>query len=219
MLRAIASRSSLGVRGMCTMPQEAPIQMYGIAGRYANALYSAAAKKKALLDVEADLDLFKATVGTSATLHNFIVDPSISRNAKVAGIKELMTSAKASAVTTNAMMALAEGGRMGEVFKVIDMYTELITAAKGDVKAIVTSAAKLSPEELKGLDGQIEAMVGKKANVSIETRVDPSLIKGMKIEVGDKFIDLSVATQLKKLHSFLGVGLGAPPAPPGFPTF
>ena len=44
---------------------------------------------------------------------------------------------------------------------------------------------------------------GADSKMTIETRIDPSLINGMTIEVGDKYLDLSVSTQLKKLHQLL----------------
>merc|ERR1740115_619667 len=57
------------------LPKVAPIKMYGIAGRYTNALYAAAANKSELLLVEADLKLFKETMATSAALRNFFYRP------------------------------------------------------------------------------------------------------------------------------------------------
>jgi F-type H+-transporting ATPase subunit O len=185
---------------------EPPITMYGIAGRYANALYASAAKKSQLLDVEADLELFKTTVGTSPVLRNFVIDPSISRSSKAAGIATLMDSAKAAETTKNALVALAEGGRMGEVFKVMDMYKDLLTAAKGEVKAVITSATELPAADLKKIVDQLkEIQAG--GTIQVTTLVDPGLINGITIELGDKFIDLSTATQLKKLQALLVDGI------------
>ena len=50
---------------------------------------------------------------------------------------------------------------------------------------------------------RVAAWQGAGAKMTIETRIDPSLINGMTIEVGDKYLDLSVSTQLKKLHQLL----------------
>lgn len=130
-------------RGLSTLPEVAPVTMFGTSGRYANALYAAAAKNKALLDVQTDLSLLKDTLSTSPALLNFCTDPSLGRDAKAKGIMEVLTAAKANDTTKKAMAALAEGGRLGDVVKVIDMYSELITAAKGEVKAVITSAEPL----------------------------------------------------------------------------
>lgn len=185
-----------------------PVVMFGVAGRYANALYAAAAKKSELLAVEADLKLFKETVDSSAVLRNFVIDPSISRTQKVAGISSIMDAAKASGSTKNVMCALAEGGRMGDVFKVMDMYGDLLTAAKGEVKAVVTSAKPLPPAELSQITEGLTKLLGPgQKSFTLTTKVDPALINGITIEFGDKFMDLSVAAQLKKLQALLFDGI------------
>ena len=43
--------------------------------------------------------------------------------------------------------------------------------------------------------------------ISLSTKVDPSLVSGITVEIGDKFLDYSVATQLKKLQSLLKDGI------------
>ena len=151
-LAAGAARGSLRRMSTAALPKEAPVQMYGVAGRYTNALYAAAASKDELLTVEKDLKLFKETMASSAALRNFVIDPSISRTEKVAGVASLCTESGACESTKNALSALAEGGRMTEVTKVIDMYSELLAAAKGELTAVITSA-----EPLKA--GQAEEVV------------------------------------------------------------
>ena len=151
-LAAGAARGSLRRMSTAALPKEAPVQMYGVAGRYTNALYAAAASKDELLTVEKDLKLFKETMASSAALRNFVIDPSISRTEKVAGVTSLCTESGACESTKNALSALAEGGRMTEVTKVIDMYSELLAAAKGELTAVITSA-----EPLKA--GQAEEVV------------------------------------------------------------
>ena len=141
------------------LPMEPPIKMYGISGRYANALYAAAAKKSELLQVESDLKLFKETTSSSPALKNFVIDPSISRSAKVAGVMSLCAESGAGDSTKNALGALAEGGRMGDVFKVIDMYSELLTAAKGEISAVITSAKPLDKAQEDQIMAALKKMV------------------------------------------------------------
>ena len=152
------------VRHMCTMglPDKAPIMCFGTSGRYANALYAAAAKQQQLMAVADDLSLLKQTLSTSPTLHNFVTDPSISRDAKAKGMMTLLTSAEASDTTKKAMATLAEGGRMGDVYKVIDLYESLITAAKGEVNAVITSAAPLPADEMTAITKQLDTFLVRK---------------------------------------------------------
>jgi len=154
-----AARGSLRRMSTAALPKEAPVQMYGVAGRYTNALYAAAASKDELLTVEKDLKLFKETMASSAALRNFVIDPSISRTEKVAGVTSLCTESGACESTKNALSALAEGGRMTEVTKVIDMYSELLAAAKGELTAVITSAEPLKAGQAEEVMTALNRMV------------------------------------------------------------
>ena len=158
-LAAGAARGSLRRMSTAALPKEAPVQMYGVAGRYTNALYAAAASKDELLTVEKDLKLFKETMASSAALRNFVIDPSISRTEKVAGVTSLCTESGACESTKNALSALAEGGRMTEVTKVIDMYSELLAAAKGELTAVITSAEPLKAGQAEEVMTALNRMV------------------------------------------------------------
>ena len=159
-------------RGLCAEAAavKAPITMFGTAGRYANALYAAAAKKNALSPVLDDLTLLKETIKASPALANFCSDPSLGRADKAKGIIEVLTSAKANDVSKNAMATLAEGGRLGDVVKVIDMYTELIVAGKGEVEAVVTSAEPLPPAELEAITKQLHSFLVRAPRCRAERR-------------------------------------------------
>merc|ERR1712046_426940 len=100
--------------------------------------------------------------------------------------------------------AMAEGGRMGDVFKVMDLYGELVTAAKGEVTAVITSAKPLKDSEVKQItDSLAQFLEGNQKKMITSVKVEPALINGITIELGDKFLDMSVATQLKKLQALL----------------
>jgi len=203
-LRRGTARPMRRLLSTAEMPMDPPIAMFGIAGRYANALYAAAAKKSELFDVQADLKLFKGAMDTSPALRGFVIDPSVSRSKKAAGVATIMDAANASASTKNAMAALAEGGRMGDVFKVMDLYDDLLTAAKGEVKAVVTSAKSLPDSEVAEIKEGLKKLLGPgQKSFTLATKVDPALISGITIEFGDKFMDLSVASQLKKLQALM----------------
>jgi len=203
MLRAL-SRRSMSTEAAAT----APLVMFGTAGRYANAIYAASAKKGEIDQVSADLALFKETMQTSPVLNNFCIDPSMGRDEKAKGVISLLTSAKACDTTKNSLASLAEGGRLGDVVKVIDMFESIVTAGKGDVKAVITSAEALPAAELAEITKQLTGLLepGQK-NLSVETKVDPGLVAGITVEMGDKYIDYSVATQLKKLMTLLKDGM------------
>jgi len=184
------------------------VTMFGTAGRYANALYASAAKEKVLLDVEADLSLLKETMSASPTLTAFVTDPSQAREKKAKGIVDVLTAAKATDVTKKALATMAEGGRLYMLPQLIDMYSDLIVAAKGEVKAVITSAEPLPKAELDQITKQLYSFLDEgQSKIDLTTKVDPGLVSGITVEIGDKYLDYSVATQLKKLQQLLKDGM------------
>merc|ERR1712226_708684 len=63
-----------------------PVAVYGVEGRYATALYSAASKQKALDAVEKDLNAFSAQIQKDKKLQDFLHDPSVNKALKAEGM-------------------------------------------------------------------------------------------------------------------------------------
>lgn len=208
MLRMSASRLLAGGRSLSSaaLPAEAPIALFGVAGRYATALYTAAAKKGELESVETDLKLISDAMAASKPFKAYVGDPGVPRGAKASKMVDILTAANASSTTKNAMATLAESGRMGEVQKIIGMYGDLMNAAKGEVTAVITAPHQLSVAEEADVKAKLATFLEPgQTKVKVEVKVNPGLIQGITIEIGDKFIDYSVATQLKKIVTLLGI--------------
>nr|MBA2373173.1 ATP synthase F1 subunit delta [Chloroflexota bacterium] len=67
-----------------------------------------------------------------------------------------------------------------------------------------TSASPLSPDEVRALQGRLETMTG--GRVELDTQVDPSLLGGLVVRVGDRMIDGSVRGRLERLRNRLVSG-------------
>jgi len=178
--------------------------MYGLAGRYATGLYLAAAKKGSLLNVESDFSALSQSMEDSPALRSFVSDPSHARPLKSKAMVEILASIGACETTKNAFATMADNGRLGETMKVMSMFSEMMAAAKGEVSVVITSAENLTEDSLKQIKEQITSDYlepGEKTKVSV--KVNPKLLKGYTVEIGDKFVDCSVVTQLKKLQKLL----------------
>lgn len=68
-----------------------PVQVFGLEGRYASALYSAASKNKTLDAVEKELVQFQKSVKADPKLKEFLINPTLKRNLKVDALKHLGT--------------------------------------------------------------------------------------------------------------------------------
>ena len=72
-----------------------------------------------------------------------------------------------------------------------------MSAHKGQVHAKVTSAKPLDGSQLKELTAVLQTFIKQNHKMELETQVNPDLVGGMVIELGDRYIDLSLATKLK----------------------
>jgi len=206
MLRQASALSRSGARALstATMPATPPIALFGSAGRYASALYTAAYKKGELLKVETDLQTMSGLMASSDAIKGFMENPAIPRSKKMEGVTSMLAAADACDSTKNVFSTLAENARLPETMKVISMFDSLMTAARGEVTAKVVVTAEPSAKELAEIKSTVKSYLSEgQKDAEITISVNPGLIQGMTIEIGDKFIDMSVATQLKKLQTLL----------------
>lgn len=75
-------------------------------------------------------------------------------------------------------------------------------AKRGELDAVVTSATELSKAQMKKVTDVLKQQAGGKA-VSITTKVDQSILGGLTLQIGDKFLDLSVKSKIDKLTTTL----------------
>ncbi|KAJ3041132.1 ATP synthase F0 subcomplex subunit OSCP atp5 [Rhizophlyctis rosea] len=184
---------------------QVPIQLHGIDGRYATALFTAASKKKALDAVEGDLTRVKGLLQKDAALRSFLETPLADRNAKLEGVKSLISQAKLSELTQNFLNVLADNGRLDQTSKIITAYEQLLTAARGEVAVTVTSAKELDAKLSRQLRDILQRsnLVEKNGKLIITNKVDPQILGGLVIDLGDRTIDLSVSSKITKLNRIL----------------
>lgn len=111
-------------------------------GRYASALYTAAAKSNELAKVESDLGKIQAVIAKSPLVKAFLSDPTLGREKKRALVGQLLggsQQAYAPAIV-NLFGVMAENGRLGLSAKVIAAFEEIMRAHRGEVSVLITSA-------------------------------------------------------------------------------
>jgi len=180
-----------------------PIQIFGIDGRYATALYSAASKEKQLEAVEKDLKDFGAMIKKKGTFFDFLLDPSLKRLDKKDLLVSTLAKTKASKLTGNLLGLLAENGRLGKLDGVVNGYATLMSAHRGEVICEVVTAKPLDGPLQQELDAALKSFLKPGQSILLTTRVDPALVGGMVISIADKFVDMSTATKIKKYTALI----------------
>ena len=199
-LRNTTKLQSTPLRSLATTASEhqPPISLHGIHARYANATYVAASKAKLLDKVEAELAGIKMTASKSPAFATFLENPLISRDDKEKSVNDML-SGKVSNVTFNLMMTLAGNAKLGETSKIVDTYVQLMKAKRGEVEATIISADPLTKAQLDTVASAMKSQVEKGKKVVLSTEVDPSILGGLQVQIGDQFLDLSVGSKIDSI--------------------
>jgi len=181
----------------------APVAVYGIEGRYATALYSAAHKQKALDAVEKDLVAFSDVLKKDSRLAEFLYDPSVQKSIKNDGIIGVADKMKLNPLSKNLLLAVAENNRYSFLPAISSAFSTIMAAHRGEVVCEVTTAKALDAGMAKEVEGALAGFLKKGEKALITYKVDASIIGGMVVSIGDKFCDMSMATKLNKYSELL----------------
>merc|ERR1712184_33943 len=193
-MSSVRQFSSSAVKAALVKP---PIQVFGTEGRYATALYSAASKKSQLEKVEKELSSLQAELKKNAALMEYLIDPTQNKAEKKAAVAQLMKQKKVSELVVNLFGALAENGRINKTAGVLSAFEKIMSAHRGEVQANVVTAKELSAADMKELKATLQGFLAKGETLQLTTEVDPAIIGGMKITIGDRFVDMSMASKIK----------------------
>jgi F-type H+-transporting ATPase subunit delta len=172
--------------------------MAGLAERYAAALYELADESKALDRVADDLRQLAKLLEESADLLRLIRSPVLGRQEQGRAMKAILDKAGVDALTAKFIGLVAQNRRLFALPAMIKAYLATLAHRRGEIAAEVTSARALSPAQADAVMAALRQAVGSK--VSVETRVDPTLLGGMVVRVGSRMVDSSLRTKLQKLE-------------------
>lgn len=166
-----------------------------IARPYATAIFRLARDNKALPRWSDMLQLLAAIAG-DAQVRSLIDDPKLNA-AELEKLFLRITDGKLDEHAVNLVKLLNEYGRLGVLPEIATAFEALKTQHEGTLEAEITAADKLDDTQLALVVKQLEARFGKRINA--EVKLDPALIGGIKIVVGDTVIDSSVRGQLQEM--------------------
>jgi len=195
--RGFSSSASLG------QLVKTPAPVFGTEGRYAAALYSAATKQKALAAVEKDLATMKTTIAKDKKFAEFLADPSVKKTIKAEGLSGACDKLKLNPLTKNLFVALAENGRHNLVQPVISSFSSIMAAHRGEVVCEVTTAKPLNAAMSKEVEAAIAMFLKKGQKSLISYKVDANIMGGMVVSIGDRFVDMSTASKVKKYSEII----------------
>ncbi|XP_075889024.1 ATP synthase peripheral stalk subunit OSCP, mitochondrial [Nelusetta ayraudi] len=179
-----------------------PIQVYGVEGRYATALFSAASKQNKLDQMEKELGKVSSLI-KDPKLAGIVMNPHVKRSIKQKTFTEELTKAKLSPMTVNLINVLADNGRLPLTGDVIAAFGKMMSAHRGEVLCAVTSAQPLDAASLSELKVALNGFLQKGETIKLETKTDSSILGGMIVSIGDKYVDMSTKTKIQKLTKLI----------------
>ena len=168
-----------------------------VAGRYASALFELAAEQNKAGEVERDLVNFQALCDQNDDLVRMVRSPVISADEQASAVAAILGKAGANPISVNFFKLLAKNRRLFATADMIKSYRSIAARARGEVTAEVTSAVALNDAQVAELKQTLKASVGK--DVTLNQRVDQSLLGGLIVKLGSRMIDSSLKTKLAGL--------------------
>jgi F-type H+-transporting ATPase subunit delta len=172
------------------------------ARRYAEAAFDVALRDDAVDAWRAELDT-AAVIVSEERIRRTFANPSIplaTRNEMAKATFGPMVGDK----VLNLIGLMLRRGRIQEMPQLAAEFRRLDNDRKGITVATATSAGKLTNDEVEALTRRLEEYTG--GRVELDLQVDPSLLGGLVVRVGDRLIDGSVRSRLERLRNQLVSG-------------
>lgn len=170
-----------------------------VAATYAEALYEAAHAQSAVDQVRSELNEFAEAMAPGSELREALTSPEIDEASKRAAVSQIMEGAHP--VSLGFVQVLIDRGRIAELDDVVTAYGRRVDAAEGRVVVTAVTAIPLTPELREKIRDKVKAQTGREAE--IEETVDPSIIGGLVLRVGDVVVDASLRTRLEEMRRSL----------------
>lgn len=168
-----------------------------VAGRYAKALYSAAVEKGITLQVEEELKTVVEVLYNDEEVKRFILTPRISQSDKLKVLRSTLQD-KLSPTVLNTIELLISRGRSDIFGELLETYIKIEGDALGIGDATVYSAFPLSEEEQQAVAAEFGQLVNR--TIRVKNVVDESVLGGLKVIIGDKQYDGTLAGKLERLE-------------------
>jgi F-type H+-transporting ATPase subunit delta len=170
--------------------------MEEIAEVYARALFEAAKDDDVLDRVHDELGQFAEALDENRNLQIFLFSPYFSSEEKKQGVRRIVTDADERLL--NFLELLAERHRMPALFRIRRVFDGLWADENKLLPVTVTSATELDQGLVDDIGKRIQEQTGRKVDLS--SHVDPDVLGGLRVRVGNLVLDATVRNRLEQLR-------------------
>ena len=169
--------------------------------QYANALADIAMAQGAAEEIKQQLTGFGALYAESADLRNFLASPAVTREAKHRVIEKLLARIGGSKILRNFLFVVADHQRTHVLPEMIAAFQEVARERQGITEAQISSAVALNALQKAEMEFTLERLTGKR--VEAKFSLEPGLLGGAVVRVGDTVYDGSLRSRLNELRTRL----------------
>ena len=170
--------------------------MEELAEVYARALFEAARDNDVLDRVHDELGEFADALEEERNLQVFLFSPYFSSEEKKDGVRRIVSDADERLV--NFLELLAERHRMPALFRIRRTFDAMWAEENKLLPVTVTSAVDLDESLVKDIGKRIEEQTGRQ--VELSSNVDPGVLGGLQVRVGNMVLDATVRNRLERLR-------------------
>ena len=165
--------------------------------QYANALADVALAQGAADAALKQLRDFGAAFAESGELRNFLTSPAVPRDAKHGVIEKIAARLGAGKIIRNFLFVIADHQRTHILPEIVAAFEDVIRQRQGIAEAEISSAVGLNAAQKKSFAQTLERLTGKK--IQAKYSLDPALLGGAVVRVGDTIYDGSVRNSLNEM--------------------
>ena len=140
---------------------------------------------------------------TDPRLSEFLLDPSVKKGIKVDGLTGACKKLGFNDLTKNLLLAMADNNRVGFIDAVVSSFATIMAAHRGEVVCTVTTAKPLAAAMVKDVEGALKGFLKANEKALINYKIDPAIVGGMVVSIGDKFCDMSMSSKLNKYSELI----------------
>ena len=170
--------------------------MEEIAEVYSRSLFDVAKEQGDLDRIHDELGEFADALADNHDLQVFFFSPYFSSQEKKDGLEKLIEDADENLVRF--LELLAERHRMPVLFRIRRAFDDLWRKENKRLPVTVTSAIELDQEMVDDIGKKIEEQTGQR--IELSSKVDPDVLGGLVLQVGNMVLDASVRNRLEKLR-------------------
>jgi F-type H+-transporting ATPase subunit delta len=172
------------------------------ARRYAEAAFEIAQRDDSVDAWRDELQRAAAIIGDER-IGGFLTNPALALEARADSVSRALDK-QVSRPVLNLVQMLLRRGRIDQLGRVAEAFRQLDNRRQGITEATATAASELTRDEVQALTSRLEQFTGGRVNLTVA--IDPALLGGVVVRVGDQMIDGSVRGRLERLRNRLVSG-------------